>query len=219
MHILLVAATENEIAPILKELSFLQEVNPNLRNYLFQSLNVDVLVTGVGMTSTAFHLGKTLGRGYDFALNAGLAGSFNRNLALGDVVQVIEDCFSELGAEDGMDFIPVTALNLSADNLVQNHNSSPNPVLAAMPGVNGITVNTVHGDERSIERACNRFHPIVETMEGAAFLFACLFENIPCAQVRSVSNYVERRNREAWNIPLALSKLNASILEILNAFE
>jgi futalosine hydrolase len=219
MHILLVAATENEIAPLLKELSFLQEVNPNLRNYLFKSLNVDILVTGVGMSATAFQLGKTLGRGYDFALNAGLAGSFNQNLALGDVVHVIEDCFSELGAEDGAGFIPITAMNLGAENSIQNSYPLPNSVLASMPGVNGITVNTVHGEEKSIETVYKRFHPMVESMEGAAFLMACLSEKIPCAQVRSISNYVERRNRAAWNIPLALQTLHSSILAILKAFE
>ena len=33
-------------------------------------------------------------------------------------------------------------------------------------------------------------------MEGAAFMYACLIHGVPFAQVRAVSNIVERRNRE-----------------------
>jgi futalosine hydrolase len=34
-------------------------------------------------------------------------------------------------------------------------------------------------------------------------------------QIRSISNYVEKRNKENWNIPLALKNLHATILELL----
>ena len=33
-------------------------------------------------------------------------------------------------------------------------------------------------------------------MEGAAFMYACLIQGVPFAQVRAVSNIVERRNRD-----------------------
>ena len=37
-------------------------------------------------------------------------------------------------------------------------------------------------------------------MEGAAFMYACLVQGLPFAQVRAVSNVVERRNRGAWKM-------------------
>ena len=37
-------------------------------------------------------------------------------------------------------------------------------------------------------------------MEGAAFMYACLIAGVPFAQVRAVSNRVERRNRAAWDL-------------------
>jgi futalosine hydrolase len=53
-------------------------------------------------------------------------------------------------------------------------------------------------------------------MEGAAFMFVCELENIPYVQIRAVSNYVEKRNREAWNIPLAIVNLNKQVFEIID---
>ena len=73
--------------------------------------------------------------------------------------------------------------------------------------MNAITVNTVHGNERSIAAVIDRFRPEVESMEGAAFMSACLINNVTFAQVRSVSNIVERRNRGAWRVAEAIDRL------------
>lgn len=218
MHILIVAATNTEIAPLLEELTIIRE-DGRLRNCLYKDLDVDVLVTGVGMTNTAFAMGKTLSSGYDYAINLGLAGSFNENLEPGSIVNIIQDHFSELGAEDGETFLPITEMNLGTGNEEINQSAIPNARLEVIPLVCGITVNTVHGNELSIAKVFNRFHPNTESMEGAAFLLACRAENIPCAQVRAISNFVEKRNRSNWNIPLAVQKLNECAIEILEAFE
>ena len=53
-------------------------------------------------------------------------------------------------------------------------------------------------------------------MEGAAFMYACLVHGQPFAQVRAVSNVVERRNREAWKLPEAIESLGATALRMLS---
>jgi futalosine hydrolase len=45
-------------------------------------------------------------------------------------------------------------------------------------------------------------------MEGAAVFYACEQEGMPCAQIRAISNYVERRNKASWQVDLALKNLN-----------
>jgi futalosine hydrolase len=50
--------------------------------------------------------------------------------------------------------------------------------------------------------------PQIESMEGAAFFYACRQLNVPCLQIRAVSNYVEKRNRDNWHIGLAIKNLN-----------
>jgi futalosine hydrolase len=52
-------------------------------------------------------------------------------------------------------------------------------------------------------------------MEGAAFMYACLIHDTPFAQVRAVSNFVERRHREAWKVPEAIAGLGAVALAVL----
>jgi futalosine hydrolase len=171
------------------------------------------------MVATAFALGKYFGKNNcDAALNLGLAGSFNRDLALGSVVNIVQDHFAEIGAEDDEKFLSLKEMNLEGEAEVMNENEFGNSALEMIPKVCGISVNTVHGNEKSIEKVFARFHPNTESMEGAAFLYACKQQQVPCAQVRAISNYVEKRDRAAWNIPLAIGSLNAKAMEIINAF-
>jgi len=183
----------------------------------YKELEIDFLVTGVGMVATAYYTGKILDDSYDAAFNMGICGSFNRNLDLGAVVNIYEDAFSELGAEDGEIFLTLDDLELTGVSKIVNNSGALHSIVEMIPKVTGITVNTTHGNEKNIEAAFNRFHPYVESMEGAAFMFACENENIPYVQLRAVSNYVEKRNRKAWDIPLAIGNLNKKVLEILDA--
>jgi futalosine hydrolase len=52
-------------------------------------------------------------------------------------------------------------------------------------------------------------------MEGAAFMCACLISHVPFAQIRAVSNIVEKRNRKAWNVREAIGNLGRCALAIL----
>jgi futalosine hydrolase len=186
---------------------------------------IDLLVTGVGMVATAAWCSRVLAQHhYDLALNLGVCGSFDPVLTPGTVVHVVADRLSELGAEDDEEFLTIHQMQLLAENEFpytdgQLVNAEPpvNRVLAALPAVRGITVNTVHGADASIARVSGQFNPQVESMEGAAFMYACLVAGLPFAQVRAVSNAVERRNRAAWKLPDAIQQLNRVALEVLEA--
>ena len=89
--------------------------------------------------------------------------------------------------------------------------------LAALPEAHGITVNTAHGDDASIARLRARLTPDVESMEGAAFMYACLVSGTPFVQVRAVSNMVERRNRAAWKLADAVRSLGDFSLAFLDS--
>src|SRR5690606_17516855 len=102
MNILIVSATYLEIEPLLTHFRLQEQVNQKLRRFTFKNHRIDVLIPGVGMTSTAYWMGKTLsGKLYDLAINLGLAGSFNESIKIGEVVNIISDRISELGAQDG----------------------------------------------------------------------------------------------------------------------
>src|SRR4051812_31459259 len=96
-QLLLVSATAFEIEPLVL---FLREYRvPETGHFRYGNLDVEICITKVGMVNTAFELGKRVGKRYDVVVNAGVAGSFGKQ-ALGEVVNVTADCFSELGAED-----------------------------------------------------------------------------------------------------------------------
>jgi len=216
MKILIVAATKFEIQSLIDAMEEVDNTNV-LLICKYKKLEIDFLITGVGMVATAYHTGKVLDESYDGALNIGICGSYNRNLEIGTVVNIYEDVFSELGAEDGDNFLSLENLKLEGITKISNFKFQiPNFVIELLPRVNGITVNTTHGNDQSIENVFQRFHPMVESMEGAAFMFACEHENISYVQLRAVSNYVEKRNRDAWNIPLAIENLNKKVMEILD---
>jgi len=194
-------------------------------SYRFGDHEVDVLTTGVGMIATAAWCSRTFAaEHYDLALNVGLCGSFDASLAAPDVVHVTSDRIAELGAEDGDDFLTIHQLQLLGENefpfdggLLVNTNPPPLPPLSALRSVTGITVNTVHGNERTIAAVRDRYDPDVESMEGAAFMYASLIAGVPFAQVRAVSNTVVRRNRAAWKIDEAIRALGEQSVKLLES--
>lgn len=178
--------------------------------------DVDILVTGVGMVATAAQTSRALAQTrYNLALNFGVCGSFDRALTPGSVVHVTRDRIAELGAEDDDAFVEFEALQLPGEPVFVNAAPPSNAALGALPAVTAITVNTVHGNERSIEAVRRRFAPQVESMEGAAFMCACLVNGVPFAQVRAVSNIVQKRNREAWQMGEATQSLFRAVARIL----
>ncbi|MFL5765433.1 MAG: futalosine hydrolase [Bacteroidia bacterium] len=215
MKILVVSATKFEVAPLLEKLNE-SHANGRISSGLYRGNEISILVTGIGMTATAYYTGKVLDGSFDFAMNLGVCGSFNKNLEIGTVVNVYEDQFSELGAEDGDAFLSLADLKLEGISKIQNNSGALHVEIEKLPKVSGITVNTVHGNEKSIERIWSRYRPYVESMEGAAFMFACEQERIPYIQIRAVSNLVEKRNREAWDLPLAIKNLNSTVQAILD---
>lgn len=196
MKTLIVAATKAELT------FFYQHFNLPDADFV-ESKNFDLLITGVGMVATAFSMGKYLSSKYSLVVNFGIAGSFDRDIALGTVLNITEDTFAELGAENGNEFLTISDLGFG-----ENHYSPKTQKSLNLPTAKGITVNCVTGSEKSIKNLIKRLNPTTESMEGAAVFYAGKQLNIDCLQIRSISNYVEPRNKDNWKIGLAIKNLN-----------
>lgn len=174
------------------------------------------------MVATAAWVSRRLAeQRVDLAFNVGLCGSFRRSLPPGTVVHVVSDRLTELGAEDDESFLTVHELKLLGEEEAPFEggaivNRNPPPAISLLQDANGITVNTVHGNVRSIRSIVGRHDPDVESMEGAAFMYACAIAGVRFAQVRAVSNVVERRNRDAWRVSEAIHALGRAAIEILD---
>ena len=224
MRILIVAATSAEIGPLVAGLQYRSDGDSHVTNYARGTHEIDVLTTGVGMVATAAWCSRVLAtHDYDMALNVGICGSFDTAIAAGAVVHVVSEQLPEMGAEDDEAFLTMQDLRLLGNDefpfqtgRLVNPGPPGNSVLLQLPGVHGITVNTVHGNDRSIAAVRQRCEPHVESMEGAAFMYGCLIHRIPFAAVRAVSNVVEKRNRGGWKMAEAIANLNATALRIVD---
>jgi futalosine hydrolase len=223
MKILIVSATPFEIGPITTYLQ--QNFEPLSENHFRKNdFEVTLLITGVGLVQTTYHLSRALfEEKYDLLINAGIAGAINRHLKIGDVVQVVTESFADLGVEesDGS-FTSVMELGLiEKDDFPFSEGVLKNAAADAfqfLPKAKGISVNKVHGSSASIQQLKANSQADIESMEGAAFFYAALMSRLPFLQIRSISNYVEPRNKDNWNIPLAIENLNGILKEILNFF-
>ncbi len=224
MHLLIVSATAKEIAPLERVLK--QHFVPFEEDtYQRGELQVSLLRTGVGLPLTAFALGQVLAvRRFDLAIQAGIAGALNRELELGEVVQVVAERFADLGVEerDGR-FTDVYELDLiPADQAPFQQGWLHNEAAAQfdfLPKARGVSVNIVHGHAPSIEAFRNKYRADVETMEGASFFYACLLKDQPFLEIRAISNYVEARDRSNWKVAEAIDSLNQALVALLNSFQ
>ena len=224
MLLTIISATPFEIVPITQ---FLKENFEGIDLGLFKKnkLTVRTVITGVGMPLTALQLGLYLAKEQpDLLINVGVAGAYRKELELGSVVHVTSDRFGDLGVEeaDGS-FTDVHELGLiQADDKPFKNGILYNKETEAfdfLPKVSGITINKVNGFQPNIDQFVNKYQADIETMESAAVFLACLQCNVNFLAIRSLSNYVESRNREAWKIDLAIENLNEVLKQIIGSLE
>jgi len=216
MNILVVSATEFEVKPLLGFLGIaLPTIGINNANIDFEEKDIKVLITGVGMVNTALMMGRYAHTDYDLIVNVGVCGAFDKQLELGELVHITEDVLSELGAEDGEGFLTYNQMNLPGENIYKGIYKDSYLMIELLKKVKGITVNTVHGNDVSIEKVKQLYHPGVESMEGAAFFAACSGTKGNSVQIRAISNYVEKRDKEKWQMPLAIKNLNDFLITFI----
>ena len=205
MNILIVAATQFEVKPILEE-----------------KKSIDILITGVGIAPVIFYLTKKIFENkYDFIIQAGIAGSFTDRFDLGQTVIVKEDTFADVGIEENGKFQTLFETGFTDKNefpytngWLINKNSlfQKNDLRVAK----GITVNKV--TESGLQNKLNKekFFADIESMEGAAFHYVCLQKEINFLQLRSISNRVGERNKSKWKIKEAVENLNKELIKIID---
>ncbi len=206
---LIVSATKKEVEHIIK----LTDAKIVKESYyiLYESEIVDILITGVGIVATSFSLTSILmQKNYLKAINIGIAGSYKPLIKLTDLCQVREDCFADLGVEDGEKFKDIFEINLENENKFPFERGKlicTDEISNKIKTVKAITVNQASGSKKTINKWIEKYSPDIETMEGAAFHFVCKQMNIANIQIRAISNFVEERNKSKWLINESILKL------------
>ena len=221
-EILIVFSTELEAESLLKKSDEKGITLIDGNTFKLKNVVAEIFISGIGIPLTSYSLTKKLvQKKYDLVINAGICGTFNDDLYIGDCVSVILDEFADIGVSYG----DASFKTLFEEGLIKqnrqpfNNGKLYNPLKSnidtELPKVTAITVNTVSGNTEQIEFRKEKFDPDVESMEGAAFAYVCRKENVNFLQIRAVSNRIEERNKDNWNIPLALDNLGDEIFRIL----
>lgn len=223
MRILFVGATCFELYQFFENLRETPDNRGPVFHYKWYNLDIDLIITGLGATFTTYFLTKALNlHHYDLVINAGIAGSFRDEISIGTVVNVKSEQFCDFGIEeaDGIKtvfdagFVDPDEFPFRKGRLV-NPNWYENMEL---PAVHGVTGNISHGASDSINKIKNEFDPDIESMEGAAVFYVCLFEKVPFLEIRAISNYVDIRDTEKWDIPTAIENLTDELFRFLRKF-
>jgi futalosine hydrolase len=205
MKILLVSATEIEIAP-----------------FISSNSDIDVCVTGVGTPQCMYRLQQQLQQtNYNMVIQAGIAGTFNTAFNLGQTVLVKYDTFADIGFEENEKFTSLFDSGFAKKNdfpftggwLKNDH---PYLVQSNLAVATAITINKVSDSKLQTLQMSTAYNAEVESMEGAAFHYVCLQNNIDFLQVRSISNHVADRNKLNWKMTEAIVDLNKNVALILN---
>ena len=214
MKYLLIAATAKEIEPFL---NWMKTATAAQQNSL-----PDVLVSGIGLTATTYHLTRQLQlKKYSCVIQAGVAGCFNRNISLGSVVLVGRDVIADQAVVElkqlktlfDLKLVPADQFPYSKTWLVNPHRDLLKKI--KLRKIKSISVNEITTSKQKIALYENKFTAVTESMEGAALHYTCLMEGIPFLQLRSVSNYIGERNKKKWDMKAAISNLNREIIKIV----
>ena len=216
MNILLIAATEAEIAPLIKHISDSWHKEKE-GIYSKNGSRLTIAISGVGMLAMAYKLTKKISeREFDLVIQAGIAGAYNKDIELGEVVFVRSDTVADLRVEDDERYINMFELGLIEKGVIpydeqgwlNNDIRYPKEWVDSIRHVSAITVNTVTGKQSTVDQMIAIYNADLESMEGAAMHYVCLLEEVPFIQIRAISNYVEIRDREKWQMSKAIDKLN-----------
>jgi futalosine hydrolase len=221
MNILLTSATYFEVKSTIdyldKHWQKVAEERWNSENH-----EIHLLVMGVGVFNTLYELKNRLNQfSYSLIIQAGIGGSYQKNKPLGKVYYMATERFGDIGLEqkDGS-FTSIFETPLMDKNSFPFKEGvliNPEATLAKfLPVAHGITLNTVTGTQGKAEKIIEKYPEVeIENMEGASFFYVCLKENIPFMSIRSISNYVENRNKEQWKMEEAIESLNKTITDLL----
>ncbi len=214
-NILVAAATAKEIGPFIEL----------VRKKAFPQKNIDILITGIGLTASTYHLTKQFElKKYGLVVQPGVAGSFDLKVGLGEVVAVKQDAIADQSVVELERLKTLFDLNLVPQDqyphkrgwLVNPHTDILKKTKLRI--VKGVSVNQISTSKQMIKFYRDVFDPVTESMEGAALHYVCMMQNVPFLQIRSISNYIGERNKKKWNMMDSVKNLNDTLVSIINNY-
>ena len=194
-----------------------KELKP-LKQFVKDTDLLKTFITGMGPITAAANLSKFLalhGSWIKGVLNIGVAGAYiDSGITTLDICMAKQEYLGDFGIcmqDEIVDFAPDIAqpgksllfnneLAARIENILQGNN-------VVFKKANFVTVNCCSGTKKRGDYLRDKFGAGCENMEGAAIALVCSTFDLPCAELRCVSNMVEDRNTANWLLEEAIDKV------------
>lgn len=238
-HTLISAAVESEISSLIDQLHNVKIDYIGTRKVFsgdFEKTRVKILITGPGIINSVQALCASIEkRRPELMIQTGCAGAFRASgLTIGDIAIATKEIDVHLGIEplepdkkkSPLPFPILTKNNLEItntwpfdSNLVD---TAFNKIKAGLEKTDiqvkkgpFITVETITATDRRAKNLFRHFSPCMEAMEGCSAAHLSLLYDIPLLEIRAASNYVGKRDKNAWNLPLAFERCAMAVMMVL----
>lgn len=81
------------------------------------------------------------------------------------------------------------------------------------------TVSACTGTKKRADELFAKYGVICENMEGAAIAHICCMYDIPCIEIRGISNLVEDRDISKWDIQRAAANCQKAVIDFIGRLE
>ena len=194
---------------------------------------VVLVETGIGAVNTAQALTVALQEiDPKLVLQIGIGGAYlGSGLDKGDLALATEENYGDLGVITSAGWFPADEIGIPvlSTNRDYYNTYSLDPTLVAKAQhileqsgehvVQGpfVTVQQCTGREDIGNELAARFNAICENMEGAAAAHICTLYAVPFLELRAISNRVEDRNKDAWDIPRSVQRVQIAAQKFIES--
>lgn len=180
--------------------------SPYALNALFDAACVGIGIVNFATNLTTLICSKT----YSRVIIAGVAGALpHSRLETGDLVRVDEECVGDVGYWNHNEFRSF----FKKPQVFQGTSAKlAPPSIAALPGVRGVSVNTLTASKQALEFRAKFFKAQVEAMEGVAAFSIAQTLGVQIFEVRAISNFTGDMDKNRWNLKQSLRTLQNQVL-------
>ena len=185
-----------------------------------------LLHTGIGGVNAAHALTCQLERQLpDLVIQFGIGGAYvPTGLPIRSVVLATEEVYGDVGVVTPEGWKPADEIGIPlvhGDPPRFNHFPLDSQLVSTAVEICGsrcgtfVTVSQCSGVQAVGDAIHARFNALCESMEGAAAAHICTLYNVPFLEIRGISNLVEDRQTDRWDIPGAADAAQSALIKII----
>ncbi|OQY22087.1 MAG: futalosine hydrolase [Desulfobacteraceae bacterium 4572_35.2] len=234
-----VAAESDQLISALHQPQTIQCGHLTVYTGLIDSQNLAIACCGIGKAAAAAATVLLINKfTLSHVLMVGCAGAYlEGGLTVGDIAIASDEIMGDEGVLTSNGFLDMEQLGFAivqcgeqrffnrfptTDTMVERFNAVLTPYaqqhsLQCKTG-SFVTVSTCSGTALIGQQLYQRTQGIIENMEGAAVAQMCAQYQIPFSELRVISNMVEDRNMDQWDLTGAMTRAQHAALQVIHCF-